>query len=250
MIPLFKSHYSVGRSILTLSDDESRENYPDSIINIAKSNNLKELFLVEDNMTSFLEAYTNSKKYNIKLRYGLRITITDNYNQKDEASRRKDAKYIIFFKNKTGYEKMIKIFSYAAKDGFYYEPRIDYEFLNKIWDEKDLMLSVPFYDSFIFNNVLKGFICTPKINFTKPIFFIENNGLPFDFIVKNKIQEYIQKTQDEFLETKSIYYKNKSDFKTYLTFRCINSRTTLNKPEIPHMSSDEFSFESWRSNQK
>jgi DNA polymerase III alpha subunit len=46
------------------------------------------------------------------------------------------------------------------------------------------------------------------------------------------------------IETKSIYYKNKKDFKVYLTFRCINNRSTLNKPELQHMTSNRFSFES------
>jgi hypothetical protein len=64
-LPLFKSHYSIGRSILTLEDEEKEENQPDSIIDIAKDNKLKEIYLVEDNMTSFLQAYTNTKKYNI-----------------------------------------------------------------------------------------------------------------------------------------------------------------------------------------
>ena len=62
VLPLFKSHYSIGRSILTLEDEPQAESYPDSIINIVKDNSLKELFLVEDNMTSFLQAYTNCKK--------------------------------------------------------------------------------------------------------------------------------------------------------------------------------------------
>lgn len=249
MIPLFKSHYSIGRSILTLDNEAADQDYPDSIIDIARTKKLTELFLVEDNMTSFLEAYTNCKINNIKLRYGLRITVTDNINEKSEESRIKDSKYIIFFKNKNGYEKMIKIFSYAAKDGFYYEPRTDYNFLSKIWDEKDLILSVPFYDSFIFNNLLRSYLCTPRIDFTKPNFFLEDNALPFDALLRNKVLDYASKTFEETTEAKSIYYKNRSDFKTYLTFRCINSRTTLNKPEIPHMSSNEFCFESWEQKQ-
>ena len=57
MIPLFKSHYSLGRSILTLEDKDEKDDYPDSIIQICKENKMKELYLVEDNMSSFLEAY-------------------------------------------------------------------------------------------------------------------------------------------------------------------------------------------------
>ena len=39
VVPLFKSHYSLGRSILTLEKaGETAENYPDSIIDIVKNN--------------------------------------------------------------------------------------------------------------------------------------------------------------------------------------------------------------------
>ena len=40
--------------------------------------------------------------------------------------------------------------------------------------------------------------------------------------------------------------KRKKDFKAYLTFRCINKRSTLDKPELEHMTSNEFCMESWK----
>jgi DNA polymerase-3 subunit alpha len=247
MIPLFKSHYSLGRSILTLEDKSEVDDYPDSIIQIAKENKFKELFLVEDNMSSFLEAYTNTRNNNIKLNYGLRITITESIEDKSEESRSKNSKVIIFFKNNEGYSLLTKLYSKASKEGFYYEPRLDYKTLAENWSD-DLLLCIPFYDSFIYNNTLKNFICVPNFSFTKPIVFIENNDLPFDVIVKNKMLNFIKENNLEVLLVKSIYYKNKKDFKSYLTFRCINNRTTLNKPEIEHMSSDSFSFEEWKNN--
>ena len=247
MIPLFKSHYSLGRSILTLEDKSEVDDYPDSIIQIAKENKLKELFLVEDNMSSFLEAYTNTRNNNIKLNYGLRITITESIEDKSEESRSKNSKIIIFFKNNEGYSRLTKLYSKASKEGFYYEPRLDYKVLSENWSD-DLLLCVPFYDSFIYNNTLKNFICVPNFSFTKPIVFIENNDLPFDIIIKNKMLNFIKENNLEVFLVKSIYYKNKKDFKSYLTFRCINNRTTLNKPEIEHMSSDSFSFEEWKNN--
>jgi DNA polymerase-3 subunit alpha len=243
MIPLFKSHYSLGRSILTLEDKPETDEYPDSIIQIAKENKLSEIFLVEDNMSSFLEAYTNTKNNNIKLNYGLRVSVTENISDKTDESRLKNSKFILFFKNKKGYELLTKLFSIAAKDGFYYEPRLDYSTIEKNWTE-DLILAIPFYDSFIFNNTLKNTICVPQLNFTKPIVFIEDNDLPFDLIIKEKMLSFAEKNDLEVFNAKSIYYNSKKDFKTYLTFRCINNRSILNKPELDHMTSNEFCFES------
>jgi len=244
VLPLFKSHFSIGRSILTIEDEEKEENQPDSIIDIAKDNNLKEINLVEDNMTSFLQAYTNTKKHNINLRYGLRISINDDMNEKSEETRQKTSKIVIFFKNEQGYKDLIKIFSTAAKEGFYYEPRVDFKTLKSSWNDKNLLLCIPFYDSFIFNNTLKGTVCVPDLDFTKPILFVEKNGLPFDHLIKDKTLAYAKANKLEVLNTKSIYYKDNKDFKAYLTFRCINNRSNLNKPELSHMTSSKFSFES------
>jgi DNA polymerase III alpha subunit len=77
------------------------------------------------------------------------------------------------------------------------------------------------------------------------VFFIENNSLPFDKILSEKVKSYCG-DEKEIVNTQSIYYENKKDFKAYLTFRCVNNRTTLNKPNFDHMCSDEFCFEKWK----
>jgi len=243
MIPLFKSHYSLGRSILTLEDKDEKDDYPDSIIQICKQNKMKELYLVEDNMSSFLEAYSNCRKNNIKLNYGLRISVTESMSDKSEESKTKSSKIILFFKNKEGYQRLTKLYSIASKEGFYYEPRLDYETISKNWTD-DLILCIPFYDSFIFNNTLKNSLCIPQFDFTKPIFFIEDNDLPFDSLVKQRALSFAEKNDLKIYKAQSIFYNSREDFKAYLTFRCINNRSILNKPNLDHMSSNEFCFES------
>ena len=60
----------------------------------------------------------------------------------------------------------------------------------------------------------------------------------------NKVKQYAGK-KFKTLNVQSIYYKLKEDFKSYLTFRCINNRSTLNRPGLDHMCSNEFCFEKW-----
>ena len=245
-IPLFKSHYSKGRSILTLEKPDSVDpNGAQSIIKIAKDHRLKELFLVEDNPSGFLQAFINCEEQNIQLNFGLRITIAGNMLQKDEETFATQSKYVIFAKNKSGYKRLIKIYSKAAKDGFYYEPRIDFKNLKYIWSEKDLTLCVPFYDSFLHKNSLHDHICQPDFDFTSPVFMNEDNDNFIDVLIKNKIRDFC-KDKHEVLDAKSIFYHKREDFKAYLTFRCINQRTTLDKPNFDHMTSREFCFESWK----
>jgi len=246
VIPLFKSHYSLGRSILTLeSAGNSPEDGPDSIVDIAKSNKLKEVFLVDDSMGGFLEAYTNLAESKIKLIFGTRLTICEDHTKKNEEAISTSSKYVIFCKNKRGYERLIKIYSEAAKEGFYYEPRTDFTQLKKYWANEDLLLAVPFYDSFIYYNNLSSRNCIPDFSFCDPVFFTEENDLPYDNILLSLVESYVD-GKHQMRKCKSVYYKDKAHFKAYLTFRCINNRSTLEKPELNNMCSDTFCLESWK----
>ena len=76
MIPLFKSHYSIGRSILTLKEKgASVKNGPQSIIDLCVDNDIKDMYLVDDSMSGFLEGYLNSKDAKLNFRFGLRISV-------------------------------------------------------------------------------------------------------------------------------------------------------------------------------
>ena len=246
VLPLFKSHYSLGRSILTLENGESSPDESDSIFDICEENELKTVMIADHNMSGFLQAYQNSKELNIKLVFGVRLTVCNDINQKDADSLKTNNKVIIFVKNENGYKRLIRIFSLASRDGFYYEPRTDYKNLEQEWIDDDLSLAIPFYDSYLFKNTLYSNVCVPEFNFSKATYFIEDNNLPFDNILKEKVVNQAEAEGAEVQKTQSIYYKRKKDFKAYLTFRCINNRSTLERPEIEHMTSDEFCVESWK----
>ena len=91
--------------------------------------------------------------------------------------------------------------------------------------------------------------CTPNFSPYGPIFFTEDNSLPFDNFLKRKVEDYALKNKLETQETKSIYYKNKKDATALQTYKCITGRTfgnkTLSKPNLDHFGSNEFCVESW-----
>lgn len=244
-VPLFKSHYSLGKSILTLAKaGSSSEDEPDSVFDIAKSLNLSKITLVEDSISGFLEAYKSSEDAKMSLQFGLRLTVCDSIANKTAESREREHKVVIFAKNSEGYVSLIKISSVACSDGFYYYPRIDVQTLKSVWDNKNLLMAIPFYDSFIYKNNLTYSICVPEFSFCEPVFFTEDNDLPFDDVIKKRVLEHANSC-GPVIQAQSIYYKHKKDFLSYLTFRCISERTTLNKPELPHCSSEEFCSESF-----
>lgn len=241
-VPLFKSHFSFGRSILTLEDrSENCDDQPDSIFPLLQQADLNELFLVDDHFSGFLQANQNCDKLGLKLNYGLRLTVCDDNQDKNEESLNSNSKVIVFAKNLNGYKRLVKIYTNSSNDGFYYEPRTDWKRLKKIWSDSDLAMAIPFYDSYVFNNLLTNKVCCPDL-FTEPFYFEEDNDLPFDHLVSDKLYSMGVET----LKSKSIYYATRAEFPAYLTFRCINKRTTLSKPNLEHMSSAEFCFESWK----
>jgi DNA polymerase-3 subunit alpha len=246
VLPLFKSHYSIGKSILTLEKPEDAlKGGPQSIIDICLKNDLDSLTLVEDSMSGFLQAYLNCKDSKLKLTYGVRLNVCVDMENKSEESFGETSKYVIFARNNDGYNRLIKIYSLAAKAGFYYKPRIDFKNLKDLWSSKDLILMVPFYDSFVHMNTLTYGECVTSFDFCDPVFFMENNDLPFDRIISKRVTDFCKDKYETF-KSKSIYYKLKEDFSSYLTFKCISNRSTINKPQFDHMCSDQFCFESWR----
>ena len=195
-------------------------------------------------MAGFLEAYTNAKEVGVKLIFGLRLTFCPDLSDKSEEGRANSFKNIIFIKNEKGYKDLIKIYTRAAQDGFYYEPRMDFRTLKSMWTD-DLLLGIPFYDSFLYNNKYTNSQCIPNFSFAAPVFFIEDNDALLDEDLAASVINFC-KDKYEVVKSKSIYYKNKEDFSAYLTHRCINKRTSLDKPNFDGMCSNEFCYESYK----
>ena len=243
MIPIFKSNYSIGKSILTLDlpEENPDESKSDSILQIAKDNNLDKLFLVEDSMTGFLEAHKACKNLNIQLIFGLRINCCNDV--LDENRDKSKHKIIIFAKNDDGCKLLNKIYStaYCDNSGF-----VDCKYLDSIWSYEKLRLGIPFYDSYIFNNLFSFSSCVPNFSFTKPLYFVEWNNLPFDEILERNVRA----VEPESISAKTILYKQKSDVFAFQTYKCITNRSfgkeqSLSNPNLNHFGSDEFSWESY-----
>ena len=236
MTPLFKTHYSIGKSILKTEE----------VFNIAQDNNLKKVVIVEDSLIGFLEANKYAEEKDIDLVFGLRInscnSIPDNKKDNDKCFH----KILIFAKNGDGCKLINEIYSkaFCENDGV-----IDFPSLKNLWNEDNLMLAIPFYDSFIFKNTLHFCSCIPDFSFFFFFFFLENNYLPFDHIIKEKVLDYCNKHNYLTEETKSIFYKNKEDLEAFQTYKCICSRRfkqrTLSVPNFDHLASPEFCFESF-----
>ena len=172
MLPLFKSHYSIGKSILTLDDPIThKEGGSDSVFSIAVENNLKEVVLVEDSLTGFLQAKKNADKLKLKLIFGLRINMREDASIDPKKESVSSAhKIIIFAKNSDGCKILNNIYSEAFAQN---HNCVDEKILKKHWNKDNLLLAIPFYDSFIYNDFV--------------VFNHEKRKLPW-LVVRDKIE--------------------------------------------------------------
>jgi DNA polymerase III alpha subunit len=225
MIPLFKTHASIGRSILRIED----------VKRIADENEFDEVYLVEDTMVGFPEAF---RTFGEKLRFGYRFSI---YN--DDESDESESKMIVFADGDQGYKDLCSL--YTRSFG---------EKLKTPWDEyRNLKFAVPFYDSFLHKNLVGFTNCMP--NLPKDIYFLaEDNGLPFDGILYSKVKDFAEKNAYSLTKVKSIYYENKEDVEAFQTYKCICNRqpgrqASLSNPRLDHFGSDRFCVEAWKEDQ-
>ncbi len=241
MTPVFKSTFSIGKSILTL-DATSSEGGPDSIIEICKEHEIDPLVLVEDTMTGFVKAHNICKENNIRLLFGLRISCCNEISDDDNS----EHKVIIFAKNDDGCRLLNKIYSHANTVG---EGKIDFKYLNDAWTS-DVNLVIPFYDSFIFNNQMHLKKCIPDFSGIDPTFWVESNGLPFDHLIEQKVVKFADGISRPVKKVKTILYKNKTDVEALQTYKVVCNRNfgraaTLSSPNLNHFGSNEFCLESY-----
>ena len=241
MTPVFKSTYSIGKSILTL-DTKGSESGPDSIIEICKENSINSLVLVEDSMTGFVTAHNRCKEAGIDLVFGLRITCCNNTCEDDNS----DHKIVIFAKNDEGCRLLYRIYSHAntGQNG-----KVDFGFLLGIWND-NIELVVPFYDSFIYNNNFHFKKCVPDFSTILPTFWLEVNNLPFDHLLAEKVAKFAQGIMRPVKRVKTILYKNRDDAEALQTYKILCNRNfgraaSLSSPNLNHFGSDEFCLESY-----
>lgn len=235
---------SFGRAILTLEEADEKEideTRPVSIFSIAKFYKLSDVFISDSSVSGLIDCVKSAEKLGVNLHFGFKVICCADITDKSENSFKTEHKIIVWLNDSAGYSNFVKIISAAQTDGFYYIPRIDGKTLKKFWSES-LSISIPMYDSFIQKNVLEFGQCVPDFP-CKPVLFYENNNLPFDEILQEKVLEYAEKENLEVVKTQSIFYYKYSDFKAFLVNKCVNNRSTLEKPEFRHLSSDTFCFE-------
>lgn len=250
IIPVFMSDASLSKSILTADDPaEIQEDAPVSIWSIAKEHKIDTVYLLETSFVNFINHYKNAEKLKKQLIFGIKFKIVSDSKDLSENSLFTESNICVWMKNSEGYKDLIRLYSaaHADKERFYYTGRLDWQLLKNTFTD-NLLVTIPFYKSFLARNLLEyNHRAVPEfgnINI-KPIFHLESHELPFDDLIEKQILSFCEANNYQTLNTHQIYYYRNSDITPYLTFRCIHNRSKFESPNLSHMSSDKFSFESY-----
>lgn len=251
IIPLFSTSASLRQGgIFTLEKAgttiKAKKKYsPISLCDLAKDENLQDLHLIESNFVNFMLAYKNLSEISCQFKFGLKLIVCEDIFNKTEESFKSESKVIIFLKNDLGYKDLIKIYTKASTDGFYYIPRIDWKTLKTMFSE-NLILALPYYSSFLYRNTFTFNSIIPELPGIPIVLKEIQQDLPIDSIIDNIIDNYVKSNNYTIQNVKSIYYKNREDAKKFLIWRCILERKTYDKPNMDHMCSKEFSWEAFK----
>jgi len=245
ILPIFTSHYSVGRSLLTTDEaDEYKENSPKSIFTLAQKYGLKDVYVVDNSISGFVSLYQNAKKSKLNLIYGLKLTCCNDILDKSEESLATEHEIIVWLLNtKDSGKDIYRLSTKAATDGFYYQARICPKSLKESMTE-NLTISIPYYSSFLAKNLLTFSKCVFNPTEFNCTFFVEPlHNLPFDGLIGDAVLKFCG-NKFEMINTHTIYYEKKADFLAYQVRRTIAKRSTLECPNLDFFSSDSFCLES------
>ncbi len=242
MLPLFKSDFSIGRSILTTDLPSGKSPIKDrrSIFHLAKLAELQEIHLVEDSISGFHSTFKNAQKAGVELRYGLRLDSV--HDLTDTPSR-----LVYFARNDEGFKALRSIHNQF----WLYKQRAVFPSIQKFLS--NILIAVPFYDSFVAKNQLHfGISHFPDLKNHEHVYFQEDNDHPFDSLISEKIPAAIlgSKNGSNSVSVKSVFYPKRSHFAAYQFVRSGSNKQggkkpTFYHPMTEHQCSAEYSFEAW-----
>jgi len=229
VIPLFKSTFSIGRSLLRVED----------LVDIAQSGDVKKMILVEDNFYGFRvinEAFLHAE---IPMVYGLKIPVVQS------SITEKTSKLIFFPKNNKGVHVVRKLYTKCFTS---VGECLNLSDLGE-GELDDVSIGVPFYDSYVFNNIFHFGMCDLFLDKYDHFYIEESNNHPFDFQISAALKKLKVKTE----KCKSIYYRNKDDFEAFQMYKAVCNRKqgrvpTFSNPRLNDFSSNEFCYESYLEN--
>lgn len=231
MQALFKTHASISRSLLKNSD----------LLDFQKDQDLKKLVVVEDSFYGFRELNSKLLERKADLVFGIRLPVVQNLTDEQPS------KLVFFAKNNDGVRQIKKLYTKTYCSN---EQTLCLNDLTAA-EFSDTRVAVPFYDSFIYQNIFHFGLCNVDLKKFDHFFFEESNDHPFDFMISDQLRKTVK--PEKIVKAKSIYYKNREDIEAFQFYKSVCSRSggkppSKDNPQLEHFCSAEFCIESYLEN--
>ncbi|MBT7610986.1 MAG: DNA polymerase III subunit alpha, partial [Bacteriovoracaceae bacterium] len=214
------------------------------------------------NMFGAIDFYNRCKKAGIKPILGSEIYFTPGSrhdrisprksktatNQDGEEASRQIHHLILLCKNNKGYENLCKLISRAYMEGFYYKPRTDYTLLEEY--SEGLICSTAClkgevgYNFFTEQDDRSHKAIAKLRSIFKDDFYLEiqDNGLPEQKIVNEKVIAYAKENDIQLLATNDCHYMTSEDATAQEVLLCVQTGKTFADENRMKMTSREFYF--------
>ena len=246
-VPIFYDHSSYKSLLTYWSFKDLVPDGPRSIIKLCTDNKITQFVGISNTFASFPEAYKGAKKAGLDFIFGIEFWLCDNRLVRDEASLANEHKVFVLMKNSQGYQDLIKLYTavHSDKENFYYKARFDCASLKQYWTE-NLVLWLPFFDSFIAKNTLKHKASiVPDFPVEPALCREQDSEHPHQQIIDLALDRYNKEGKLQEVKSKTIFYEKREDMFAYMTYRCMKNRSNMEKPEMDEMCSPAFSFEDY-----
>lgn len=153
---------------------------------------------------------------------------------------------VLLVKNQEGYENLMKIVSEASINGFYYKPRVDFDFIKEHC--QGLVACSACLGGQVSKNLLRG--NKEKARETalkykelfKDDFYLElqYHGLPEQLKVNEMLVELSKECDIPLICTNDIHYIKKEDYKSHDVLLCIQTGKTIDEPNRMRYPEEQF----------
>lgn len=194
------------------------------------------------NMYGALKFTAACEKEGLKPILGTEFYITENrfeHPQKEEGKKR-SFHLILIAKNLQGYKNLCKLNSIAFIDGFYYNPRIDFEVLEQYKDgliclSACLAGAIP---QFLLLNDWKSaeeYALRLKRLFGDDFYIeLQNHEIPEELAVLPLLRKLADKIGVKCVATNDVHYVDKSDSEMHRVLVCMQTLSTIDNPQITY----------------
>ena len=222
------------------------------LISKTKKQGMKSIAITDHGvMYGCVEFYKQAKEQGIKPIIGCEIYVAAKSMNIKEADRDNSTHHLVLLvKNLLGYENLMQIVSAASIKGFYYKPRVDYEFLSK--HSEGLIASSACLGGEIQSLLLKDNYEKAKVialkysEIFKDGFYLElqYHGMQEQFKVNELLVKLSEDTGIPLICTNDTHYIEQEDSKAHDVLLCIQTAKTVDDENRMRYPSDQFYLKS------